>query len=123
MFFAVHKFVKMESYMESRLWDLHVAGVKSRFMQKLSAFIIGVAVIVILPYLHIGVFYYIWYQINQLWIMINVHATASTQFFEGDTSGLQACTSTCTSIVRRTPSRSGQLLFSGCLPYMNAFAT
>lgn len=54
MFFAVHKFVKMESYMESRLWDLHDSGVRSNFMQRLSAFIMGLTVIVILPYLHIG---------------------------------------------------------------------
>ena len=45
---------KMQQYMETRLTDLHVAGVHSHLKQKCIAFTAGVFLICLLPYLQIG---------------------------------------------------------------------
>jgi len=50
----------MERYVESRLTDLHHAGVKSHFKQKFLASLVSICVLVFLPYLHLGVFYRLW---------------------------------------------------------------
>jgi magnesium-transporting ATPase (P-type) len=50
----------MESYAERRLMDLHNAGVKSNWLGNSIAITVAILFIVLLPYLHIGVFYYIW---------------------------------------------------------------
>ncbi|XP_025080095.1 uncharacterized protein LOC112555793 isoform X2 [Pomacea canaliculata] len=47
----------MQEYVEDRLTELHEVAVKNKFLDKFFAFVLASFLIVILPYLHIGVFY------------------------------------------------------------------
>lgn len=44
----------MDTYMENQLTALHNAGVKSRFLEKVIAFVTGLLVLTLLPYIHLG---------------------------------------------------------------------
>jgi len=46
--------------MEKKLWNLHVSGVKLHIGEKLATFLVGVGIAVLMPLLHLGVFYHIW---------------------------------------------------------------
>ena len=44
----------MQDYMERRLTELHYAAVDYRFCAKLTGIVTALAVLILLPYLHIG---------------------------------------------------------------------
>lgn len=48
----------MQEYVEDRLTELHEVAVKNKFLDKFFAFVLASFLIVILPYLHIGLFFY-----------------------------------------------------------------
>lgn len=49
--------VGMQDYVERQLTDLHYAAVNSNFANKFIAFVLTAVLVVLLPFLHIGVFY------------------------------------------------------------------